>query len=93
MKDFEDAGICEADADKITNLPNSISGVEVGVYVRERGCDEFKISLRSNYSIDVSEIAVSFGGGGHLRASGFSLFGDEETVRETVVNKIIEHLR
>ncbi len=93
MKDFENAGICEADADKITNLPNSISGVEVGVYVRERGCDEFKVSLRSNYSVDVSEIAVSFGGGGHLRASGFSLFGDEETVRETVVNKIIEHLR
>ena len=92
VKDFEDAGICEADADKITNLPNSISGVEVGVYVRERGNGEFKISLRSNYLVDVSEIAVSFGGGGHLRASGFSLFGDEETVRKTVVDKIIECL-
>ncbi|MFR4318734.1 MAG: DHH family phosphoesterase [Eubacterium sp.] len=29
--------------------------------------DKFKISLRSKKYVDVSEIAVMFGGGGHVR--------------------------
>lgn len=38
---------------------------------------DIKISLRSFYdSIDVSEIAKNFGGGGHKKAAGFTLTGD-----------------
>ena len=36
-----------------------------------------KVSLRSFYeNIDVSEIASNFGGGGHKKASGFTLTGE-----------------
>ncbi|MFR3031487.1 MAG: DHH family phosphoesterase, partial [Blautia sp.] len=35
----------------------------------------FKVSLRSNGRVDVSEIAVYFGGGGHVRAAGFDMEG------------------
>lgn len=69
-RDFETAGISEADADGIVNLPNSIEGTEVGVYIRQRG-EGFKVSLRSNKSVNVADIAAAFGGGGHERASGF----------------------
>jgi oligoribonuclease NrnB/cAMP/cGMP phosphodiesterase (DHH superfamily) len=34
-----------------------------------------KISLRSDGSLDCSEIAASFGGGGHLKAASFERFG------------------
>jgi len=38
---------------------------------------DIKVSLRSFYeNIDVSEIAKNFGGGGHKKASGFTLTGD-----------------
>ena len=39
----------------------------------ETGDNEYKVSLRSKKDIDVSQIAVSFGGGGHVRAAGFQL--------------------
>ena len=38
---------------------------------------DIKVSLRSFYdNVDVSEIAKNFGGGGHKKASGFTLTGD-----------------
>lgn len=46
-------------------------GVEVAIFLYETGDDEYKVSLRSKKEIDVSAIAVAFGGGGHVRAAGF----------------------
>jgi len=85
--DFAEAGISEADADAIVNLPNSILGVDVGVYIRSRG-EGFKVSLRSNGKINVAEIAAGFGGGGHECASGFSMNLPMDEVKKTVVEKI-----
>lgn len=85
--DFADAGISDADADAIVNLPNSISGVEVGVYIRSR-TDGFKVSLRSNGCVNVAEIALEFGGGGHERASGFSMNLPMDEVKKAVVAKV-----
>ncbi len=47
---------------------------------------DFHVSLRSDGSIDVSEIAVSFGGGGHHRAAGFNLTATFQGIRETILN-------
>jgi phosphoesterase RecJ-like protein len=88
-KDFEEAGISEADADGIVNLPNSIVGAEVGVYIRERA-NGFKISLRSGGKLDVAKIASDFGGGGHERASGFSLDMPLDELKKVVVDKLAE---
>ncbi len=85
--DFAEAGISEADADAIVNLPNSISGVDVGVYIRSRG-DGFKVSLRSSGKVNVAEIASDFGGGGHECASGFSMNLPLDEVKSAVVEKI-----
>ena len=71
--DFKNADIDEAHAAGIVNIPGSIKGVKVGVYIRHRASGEYKISLRSNNSVDVSAVAAHFGGGGHVRASGYSV--------------------
>ena len=44
---------------------------------------EYKVSMRSNRYVDVSAVATSFGGGGHVRAAGCTLDGtpDEIVVR------------
>ncbi len=70
-EDFEKAKIDENGAGDIVTLPAKIVGVEVGAYIRKRG-NAFKVSLRSNELVDVSKIAESYGGGGHIRAAGFS---------------------
>lgn len=42
-------------------------------YRRRHGKPKLKVSLRSNESIDVAEIALKYGGGGHKSAAGFTL--------------------
>lgn len=61
-------------------------GVEVAIFLYEIGDNEYKVSLRSKKEIDVSAIATSFGGGGHVRAAGFAANG---TVHD-IINRIGE---
>lgn len=88
MEDFEAAGIDDAGAGGIVTLPSSIEGVEVGIYVREREAGTYKVSLRSPKTVDVSAIAVALGGGGHVRASGYSVTG--KTVPELLDEVLTE---
>ncbi len=75
MEDFEAAGIDDAGAAGIVTMPSSVEGVEVGIYIREREAGSYKVSLRSPKTVDVSKVAMALGGGGHVRASGYSVSG------------------
>lgn len=60
--------------DGIVNIANNTEGVLAGVLLRETPSGEIKVNLRSTTDeIDVAEFANSNGGGGHIRASGFSV--------------------
>lgn len=58
-------------------------GVEVAIFLYETGIHEYKVSLRSKSYIDVSRIAMHFGGGGHVRAAGCAMHG---TVHDIINN-------
>jgi bifunctional oligoribonuclease and PAP phosphatase NrnA len=70
------------DSDGIINYARRIEDVEVAVLIFEtgngpgrpgRGRRDFHISLRSDGSVNVADIAARFGGGGHANAAGFSI--------------------
>lgn len=90
--DFLEAGISEADADAIVTLPNSIEGTEVGIYIRQRN-DGFKVSLRSNGMVNVADIAEKFGGGGHERASGFSMNIPIDEIKKVVTDRVEKSIK
>ena len=50
-------------------------GVDVAIFMYQTGENEYKVSLRSKKDIDVAQIAMYFGGGGHVRAAGFTAEG------------------
>ena len=50
--------------------------------------NKYKVSLRSKDRVDVSKIAVTFGGGGHKRAAGFDIEGGKDSVIEKVLAEI-----
>ena len=92
--DFEEAGLDEAHAVGIVTLPTSIAGVQAGVYIRGRSAGEYKVSLRSVGEVDVAAIATALGGGGHVRASGYSVFGAAvEEIVPTVLAEIRKQLQ
>ncbi len=84
---LESRGMLFNEVDFLTNLPRGIEGVEVGVFLKQKG-DEVKISLRSGDSVDVSALAASLGGGGHMRAAGVTLAGKIEEVKARILEEI-----
>ncbi len=90
--DFEGSGLDEELAGDIVSLPTKIEGVEVGAYIRSRK-DGLKVSLRSNEYVDVSKIAQEFGGGGHIRAAGFSSNLPLEELKKAVFTKLSEAIK
>ena len=48
------------------------------------------VSLRTNSKVDVSRIAQSFGGGGHVKAAGCTMTGKPEEIVEKISEKIRE---
>lgn len=58
----------------VVDVARSVAGVDVAVAIRQPGRDGvFRVSMRANADIDVSEICAVFGGGGHKRASGATM--------------------
>lgn len=63
------------DLDGIVNQLRIVKDVECAIFMYEVKPMEYKVSLRSNGIVDVAEIAMKFGGGGHVRAAGCSMKG------------------
>lgn len=85
---MEKYGVTTNDLDAVVASIRNVEGVEVAMFVYQLEKNKFKVSLRSKKYADVSEIAVSFGGGGHARAAGFDIEGNLEEVIACVLNKI-----
>lgn len=71
------------DLDGIVNQLRIVKGVECAIFMYETAPMEYKVSMRSNGKVDVAEIAMKFGGGGHMRAAGCTMKG---TYYDTINN-------
>lgn len=73
MMEFYQVG--PKDLDGIVNQLQGVKGVDCSIFMYEIGTLEYKVSMRSNGVVDVSKVAVKFGGGGHVRAAGCTMNG------------------
>lgn len=81
------------DYEGIVSEGRSIEGVEVSIFLHELKDGEFKISLRSNSYVNVSDVCIMFGGGGHIRAAGAKMTADPLVIRDKVVNEVKRQLK
>ena len=78
-KDIEETGTQPDDTGGLSDLPNSVASVRVVATLVEVNPALIKLSLRSKPArdgealVDVNKIAQTFGGGGHVHASGAKL--------------------
>lgn len=86
MREFQ---VLPKHLDGIVNQLRITKGVEVAVFLYENEDGTFKVSTRCNGDVDLAKIAVSFGGGGHKKAAGFSIKKDEP---EKMVEKIVAEI-
>lgn len=73
---MDEYNVDKSELDAVVASIRNVDGVEVAMFIYQLDDKKCKISLRSRNEVDVSAIAVSFGGGGHVRASGFEIEAD-----------------
>lgn len=82
------------DHEGLVNIGRLIQGVEVSIFIREKKeKNAFKASLRSSEYVNVSDVCLMFGGGGHQRAAGTFIQGSVEQIKEKLVKEIKKQLK
>ena len=89
MMDFD---VLPKHLDGIVNQLRITKDVKVALFLYENEDGTFKGSLRVNGEFDVAKIAAVFGGGGHVKAAGFSTSGPAEEAISRVVAEIEKNI-
>jgi len=89
---FSKAEADNFDSERFVDYPRLISGVEIGVLVKELGKDYYRFSLRSNDWVNVADLAYHFGGGGHPKAAAFTRYGSLDLIKQEFLDKAHEVL-
>ena len=85
--------VTSEELDGIVEHPRSIVGTRLALFFRDLGYGKVKVSFRSTGTVDVQQLAKTYGGGGHTKASGALLTGSLIDVRERVVADARSYLR
>ena len=72
------------DADLVNGLA-SLEDIDVVLIFVEQGNGNVKVSWRSEPAFDVSQVALQFGGGGHVTASGAMVQGTLDEVEAKIL--------
>ena len=92
LKDEEDVEAQSGDHEGLVDIGKALEGVEVSVFLREKE-NGFKASLRANEYVNVSDICMVFGGGGHTRAAGCTIQLPLEQAKERIISYIKPKLK
>lgn len=90
---LEAEGVSMEDTEGAIDLIRNIQGVEIAAFLKEREEKVIKVSMRAKTDGNVAEIAGKFGGGGHIKAAGCTLYTDLEDTRTQLKTAIEESLR
>jgi len=89
LEDEKNVGAEEGDHEGLVEQGRNIEGVEVSVFLREKeGANGYKVSLRSKEYVNVADVALMLGGGGHIRAAGCFIPGTVEEAKEKILDEI-----
>lgn len=90
-EDFKELNAASSDSDGIIDQLRITKGVEAAIFLYPIE-DGYKVSMRSNEKVNVSEIAKSYGGGGHIRAAGCSMKGTLKEIKDTLIKDITKQI-
>jgi phosphoesterase RecJ-like protein len=84
LSDRQAVGYTGNDDADLVNMLSSVEG-DIAVLLNEQKDGRVKVSWRSRPGLDVSGLALQFGGGGHPAAAGAEITGGVEEVQERVL--------
>lgn len=87
-EDDEKIGVEAGDHDGIIEIGRNINGVEVSIFLYQKKDGSFKGSLRSNDYVDVADVCMMFGGGGHVKAAGCTIEMKLEDAKKSILSEV-----
>ena len=91
LNDLKDANALPEETEGFIDFVMGIETVEVGACIMELEKNKFKISFRSK-GADVNAVAGTFGGGGHILASGCQISGEYEEVIDKITFAVSRYI-
>ena len=88
QRDFQQTGATYKDTENLVNECQRISTVEAAALFVESKDGRIRCSLRSTGTVDVSQIAAKFGGGGHKMAAATYIPGPLENAKHLITAEI-----
>ena len=88
QKDIKKFKAEQGDTEGIVDEGRQIEGIEVSIFIHEKEDKKYKVSLRSNEYVNVSDVCMIYGGGGHVRAAGAMMDGNPKQIRDKIVKEI-----
>lgn len=92
-KTMEELGAGRKELDGISAQLLLTEGADCSVFLHESEDGQWRASMRSLHVTKVSEIASKYGGGGHLRAAGFTIRTDIQTAVREIKDDIAQQLK
>ena len=89
--DLEKVNAEAGDHEGLVEIGRDVEGVEVSIFLREIE-GGFKASLRSNEYVNVSDVCLTYNGGGHIRAAGCTILGTLEEAKEKIIKEVEKYL-
>lgn len=86
--DREELGAVTADAEGLVDFLTGVIDTDITVLLKEGGDGLIHASLRSSARVNVADLAVQFGGGGHARAAGCEFDTTIEVAQERLSTAI-----
>ncbi len=93
LRDRALLGAENRESDVIYQTLQGVTGVELVVLLRQDTESSVTGGLRSRSYLDVGALAQKFGGGGHVRASGFSCPGTVAEIKTRLLDEVSHVLR
>ena len=92
LNDMEKLHTKPGDREGVVEIGRNIEGVEVSIFLYEQKAG-YKVSLRSNDYVNVSEICMLYGGGGHLKSAATPMHMDFEDAKIRIIDEVKKRLK
>lgn len=93
LEDRQKVGYIYDDDANLVNVLSAVREAKIAIIFIEQENQRVKVSWRTRPGLDVSGIAVQFGGGGHAAAAGADINGQLSDVKPLVIQKTMELLK
>jgi phosphoesterase RecJ-like protein len=93
LKDRIQTGYSIADDANLIDFLTAIDSAKVAIILVEQPAGKIKVSWRARPGLDVSQLALQFGGGGHKPAAGAMIEGNLDAVEANILAVTREHIR